>query len=632
MIIPYPILDQINTPQDLRRLAEDKLPQLAEEIRQFTIDSVARTGGHLGASLGVVELTIALHYVFNTPDDRLIWDVGHQSYPHKILTGRKDRLHTLRQRHGLAGFTRRGESIYDPFGTGHSSTSISAALGMALAYRQKELDHHAIAVIGDGALSAGMAFEALNNAGRYEDINLVVILNDNEMSISPNVGALSSYLSRLLSGQAYTRFKGGTKRVLARISQPLLDVARNAEEHMKGILTPGTLFEELGFTYFGPIAGHDFDQLLPTLKNIQKLTGPILLHVVTKKGKGYAPAEANPCTYHGVSPFDRQTGKIQKSNGTPPTYTQVFSDTLIELAQNEPRLLAITAAMPEGTGLSSFQERFPHRFFDVGIAEQHAVTFAAGLACEGFLPVVAIYSTFMQRAYDQIIHDVALQKLPVILILDRAGLVGGDGPTHAGTFDLSYLRAIPGLVVMAPADENELRRMLATACTLEKPVAIRFPRGSALGLPKEPAVPIPEGTGRCLKEGRSVALAVVGYPVHPALQSALILEKEGISVAVYDFRFVKPLDEQLLRLAATFPYLITLEENTIQGGFGGAVLEFLARDGLLDAGLHVRVWGLPDRFIPHGSQNGLRAEVGLTAEGIAGRIRELLSASLKSSV
>lgn len=619
-------LEQINDPRALRKLTEEELPAVAEAVREFTIDAVAKTGGHLGASLGVVELTIALHYVFDTPEDRLVWDVGHQSYPHKILTGRRQQLHTLRQRHGLSGFTKRSESIYDPFGTGHSSTSISAALGMAMANLALDNKRKSIAIIGDGAMSAGMAFEALNNAGRYKDgLDLIVILNDNEMSISPNVGALSSYLSRILSGPMYTRLKGGTGKVLGKISTPLLGAARRAEEHVKGMLTPGTLFEELGFDYFGPVNGHDFGQLLPTLRNIKALKGPILLHVVTQKGKGFIPAEANPCTYHGVPPFDRQTGAIP-FNGGLPTYTQIFADTLVNLARKNPKIMAITAAMPEGTGLSEFQKYFPNRFFDVGIAEQHAVTFAAGLACEGFIPVVAIYSTFLQRCYDQIIHDVVLQKLPVVFVLDRAGLVGPDGPTHAGTFDLSFLRAIPDLVLMAPADENELRCMLATAIELGKPVAIRYPKGVALGLESQAIEPFPIGVGRTLREGTQVALAVVGSLVTPALKAAEILAKENISVKVCDFRFIKPLDEQLLRKAAQLPYLATLEENSLCGGFGAAVLEFLARDGMLDNGMKVRNWGLPDRFIPQGDHKVLLAELQLDSVGIADRIRQWVSA------
>ena len=617
-------LEQIDDPQALRTLSEEELPNVAEAVRTLTINTVSKTGGHLGASLGVVELTIALHYIFDTPRDRLIWDVGHQSYPHKIVTGRRDRMHTLRQQKGLSGFTNRSESPYDPFGAGHSSTSISAALGMALANRHMNNKHWAIAIIGDGAMSAGMAFEALNNAGRYkDDVNLIVILNDNEMSISPNVGALSAYLNRILSGRMYTKLKDGTGKVLGKISTPLLDAARRAEEHVKGMLIPGTFFEELGFDYFGPINGHDFGQLLPTLRNIKELEGPILLHVVTKKGKGFPRAEANPCTYHGVSPFNLETGIIV-SNGGPPTYTQIFSDTMIELARKNPKIMAVTAAMPEGTGLSEFQEYFPDRFFDVGIAEQHAVTFAAGLACEGYIPVVAIYSSFFQRCYDQVVHDVVLQKLPVVFMLDRAGLVGADGATHAGTFDLTFLRAIPDLVIMAPADENELRRMLTTAIGLGKPVVIRYPRGSTLGLEIEPAEPIPIGVARTLKEGNQVSLLAVGSQVHPALAAANLLEKEGISVAVYDFRSVKPLDEQLLRKAAEKPFLATLEENTLCGGFGGAVLEFLAKDDLLNKGMKIQNWGLPDRFIPQGSQNQLRADLGLDANGIADKVRKLV--------
>ncbi|MBF0610802.1 MAG: 1-deoxy-D-xylulose-5-phosphate synthase [Magnetococcales bacterium] len=619
------LLESINDPAAIRRLPEAELIRLAEEVRQCTIDTVSQTGGHLGASLGVVELTIALHHVFNTPHDRLIWDVGHQSYPHKIITGRRQKMATLRQRDGISGFTRREESPYDPFGAGHSSTSISAGLGMALASRQQGQRRKVIAVIGDGALTAGMAFEALNNAGQHALCDLIVVLNDNEMSISPNVGAISAYLSRILSGRFYTRLRGGTERVLSRISEPLKEAARKAEEHMKGFLTPGTLFEELGFTYFGPIDGHDFGQLLPTLNNIKELNGPILLHVVTKKGKGFPPAEANPCTYHGVAPFDRDTG-VLPTNGGKPSYTQVFADTLVELAMANPRIAAITAAMPEGTGLNHFQSRFPSRFFDVGIAEQHAVTFAAGMACEGLIPVVAIYSTFLQRAYDQIIHDVALQNLPVIFALDRAGLVGADGPTHAGAFDISFLRTVPNLVFMAPADENELRHMLATAVTLEKPVAIRYPRGSVVGLPPEAMKPIPVGVGRRLKSGQHAAIASVGHLTHHALQAASLLEKQGISVAVYDFRYIKPLDENLLREAASLPLLVTLEENNVAGGFGSAVLESLAKDGRLDRGLRVRQLGLPDQFIHQGTQNELRQELGLHPEGIAQTLQQLLSA------
>ncbi|HIJ83139.1 MAG: 1-deoxy-D-xylulose-5-phosphate synthase [Magnetococcales bacterium] len=622
----YPILKKIDTPSALRDLTQDELIRLAEEVREFTIDCVSRTGGHLGASLGVVELTIALHRVFNTPKDRLIWDVGHQSYPHKILTGRREQMSSLRQRGGLSGFTHRGESPYDPFGTGHSSTSISAALGFAIANRLSGGDRWAIAVIGDGAMSAGMAFEALNNAGQYKnELDLLVVLNDNEMSISRNVGALSAYLSRILSGPVYTRLKGGTGKVLGAISLPLLDAARRAEEHMKGMLIPGTLFEELGMKYFGPINGHDFRQLLPTLKNIRDLKGPLLLHVVTRKGKGFPPAEVNPCTYHGVSPFDRSKG-VLPSNGVKPTYTQVFSETLIQLAKANPKICAITAAMPEGTGLSAFHEQFPHRFFDVGIAEQHAVTFAAGLACEGYVPVVAIYSSFMQRAFDQTAHDVVLQQLPVVFALDRAGIVGEDGPTHAGFYDLTFLRSLPNLVIMAPADENQLRHMLLTAVNLGKPVAIRYPRGAALNLdpPQEPEE-IVIGSGRILCEGDQVSILAVGAVVFPSLQAAEKLRAEGIRVGVYDLRFVKPLDELLIRRAvASAPIVLTVEENTVCGGAGAAILEFLAADGALDRGLKIRNLGVPDRIIPHGPTTLLRNELKLDTDGIMGVVRNLL--------
>ncbi|MBF0195262.1 MAG: 1-deoxy-D-xylulose-5-phosphate synthase [Magnetococcales bacterium] len=619
------LLKSIESPFDLRRLKEDELPKLSDQVRDLTIDSVSKTGGHLGASLGVVELTIALHYTFDTPEDILIWDVGHQSYPHKILTGRQDKMHTLRQEGGISGFTKRSESSYDPFGAGHSSTSISAALGFAIANRNLKEDRWAIAIIGDGAMSAGMAFEALNNAGSFDsDLKLLVILNDNEMSISPNVGALSASLSRMLSGQVYTKLKDGTGKMLGKISMPLLDAARKAEEHVKGMLIPGTFFEELGFDYFGPVDGHDFSQLLPTLNNIKQLDGPVLLHVVTKKGKGFAPAEANPCTYHGVSPFDRNKG-VLPTNGKKASYTNIFSDTLIELAQKNNKIMAITAAMPEGTGLNEFQKRFPDRFFDVGIAEQHAVTFAAGLACNGHIPVVAIYSTFLQRAFDQVAHDVVLQDLPVIFALDRAGLVGADGATHAGVLDLTFLRSLPGLTIMAPADENELRHMLATAVEMEKPVAIRYPRGNALGLAQETPTPIPLGQGRTITTGTDISLVGVGYPSHQAQLAAKELEKEGISVGVYDMRFVKPLDSQLLRVAATTaPIVLTLEESSLCGGFGAAVLEFYARDGMLDSGLKIRNLGIPDRHIPHGEQSSQRNKLGLDCAGIVHMVRELI--------
>ncbi|ABK43566.1 1-deoxy-D-xylulose-5-phosphate synthase [Magnetococcus marinus MC-1] len=618
------LLSTIDSPKALRQLNEAKLPQVAQEMRDHIIECVSQSGGHLGASLGVVELTIALHYVFNTPDDRLVWDVGHQSYGHKVLTGRRDQLASIRQRHGLSGFTKRSESPYDPFGTGHSSTSISAAMGMARAAKANGIQRKAVAVIGDGAMGAGMAFEALNHAGHdNHDLDLVVVLNDNEMSISPNVGALSSYLNRMLSGGAYNAFRDGTGKVLKTISRSMWDAAKKAEEHVKGLVMPGTLFEELGFTYFGPINGHDFDALLPTLRNVQKLGGPILLHVITKKGKGFPPAEEHPCTYHGVAPFDKDTGIIQSSSGGT-SYTKVFAQELCALAEQNPHIHAITAAMREGTGLNLFEKRFPERFHDVGIAEQHAVTFAAGLATEGILPVVAIYSTFMQRAYDQLIHDVALQDLPVIFALDRAGLVGADGATHAGAYDLSYLRTVPGMTIMAPADENELRHMLHTAVALNKPVALRYPRGTALGLPPEPPHVLEIGRGRTLRKGEHAAILAVGQPVHPALEAAAILEQQGISVSVYDARFVKPLDQRLLQEVAMHGVVLVVEENAVQGGFGSAVLESLSNQGALDRGLKIRCMGIPDRYIPHGTQKELRGEIGLDAVGIATTLKELL--------
>ncbi|MEG3639026.1 1-deoxy-D-xylulose-5-phosphate synthase [Magnetococcus sp. PR-3] len=618
------LLSTIESPQDLRQLGEATLPQVAQEMRDHIIECVSQSGGHLGASLGVVELTLALHYIFNTPDDRLVWDVGHQSYGHKVLTGRRDQLSSIRQRHGLSGFTKRSESPFDPFGTGHSSTSISAAMGMARASKANGSTRKAVAVIGDGAMGAGMAFEALNHAGHdNKDLDLVVVLNDNEMSISPNVGALSSYLNRMLSGGAYNAFRDGTGKVLKTISQSVWDAAKKAEEHVKGMVMPGTLFEELGFTYFGPIDGHDFDTLLPTLRNVQKLGGPILLHIITKKGKGFTPAEEHPCTYHGVAPFDKDTGAIQAgSNGD--SYTKVFAQELCKLAENNPEIHAITAAMREGTGLNLFEKQFPERFHDVGIAEQHAVTFAAGLATENLLPVVAIYSTFMQRAYDQLIHDVALQDLPVIFALDRAGLVGADGATHAGAYDLSFLRAVPGMIIMAPADENELRHMLHTAVALKKPVALRYPRGSAMGLEVEPPQVLELGKGRCLRKGHQAAILAVGQPVHPAMEAAELLEQEGISTSVYDARFVKPLDHAMLQEVAMHDVILVVEENAVQGGFGSAVLEFFSSQGALDKGLKIRCIGIPDRYIPHGTQGQLRGEIGLDAKGIAATLQELL--------
>src|SRR4051794_2710720 len=555
----YDLLKTIDDPAALRRLDRRQLQPLADELRAFVLHSVAQTGGHLSSNLGTVELTIALHYVFDTPRDRIVWDVGHQTYSHKILTGRRARMDTLRQWQGIAGFPRRDESEYDTFGTAHSSTSISAALGMAVASQLAGDDRRAVAVIGDGAMTAGMAFEALNNAGAM-DANLLVILNDNDMSISENVGALNNYLARLMSGRFYAAARKAGEKVLRAIP-PMLDFARRAEEHMKGMVTPGTLFEEFGFNYIGPIDGHDLDVLVPTLINLKKLDGPQFLHVVTRKGKGYVPAEDDPILYHGVSKFDPRAGILSKPPAKP-TYTQIFGDWLCDMAALDERLIAVTPAMREGSGLVGFSQKFPDRYFDVGIAEQHAVTFAAGLACEGLKPVVAIYSTFLQRAYDQLIHDVAIQNLPVVFAIDRGGLVGADGPTHHGAFDLTYLRCIPSLTVMTPSDENECRQMLYTAFQMNTPAAVRYPRGAGPGTPLEAMHALALGRGRVLRRGRRVALLAFGSMVKPALEAA-----EGLDATVADMRFVKPLDEGMVaELAHSHDFLVTLEENVIEGG------------------------------------------------------------------
>ncbi len=604
---PYALLERVNTPDDLRELAENELAELATELRRFLIETVSKTGGHLAAGLGTVELTIALHYVYDTPRDRLVWDVGHQAYPHKVLTGRRSRMGTLRQKNGLSGFLRRDESVYDTFGAGHSSTSISAALGMAVAAARQGLDHKVAAVIGDGALSAGMAYEALNNAGDM-DADLLVVLNDNDMSISPNVGAMSNYLARILSGRFFTTVREGSKSVLSTVP-PMLHLAKRAEEHMKGMVMPSTLFEELGFHYFGPIDGHDLPTLVKTLRNLRKQKGPRFLHVVTRKGKGYEPAEADPCVYHGVTPFDPATGKIEKKpTGT--TYTQVFGDWLCDMGLKDERLVGITPAMREGSGLVEFSKRFPGRYFDVGIAEQHAVTFAGGLACEGLKPVVAIYSTFLQRAYDQVIHDICLQNLPVLFAIDRAGLVGADGATHAGAFDISFLRCVPNMVVMAPADENECRAMLTTGFQHDGPAAVRYPRGSGPGAKVQQAlVPLPLGKGEIRRKGRAIAILAFGGPLAAALAAG-----EALNATVANMRFVKPLDEALVaELARTHQLLVTVEENVISGGAGSAVNEFLAAAGLVPSVLNL---GLPDRFVEHGDPKELLAECGLDAEGI----------------
>ncbi|MGA7801387.1 MAG: 1-deoxy-D-xylulose-5-phosphate synthase [Gammaproteobacteria bacterium] len=608
------LLARVNSPADLRTLAESDLEPLARELRSFLVDSVSRTGGHLAAGLGTVELTVALHYVFNTPDDRLVWDVGHQSYPHKILTGRRERMDTIRQHGGLAGFPRRAESPYDAFGVGHSSTSISAALGMAIAAARHGSERRAVAIIGDGAMTAGEAFEALNHAGDLS-ANLLVVLNDNEMSISPNVGALSSYLARVLSGRMYSTVREGSKKVLKNMP-PVWELARRAEEHVKGMVVPGTLFEEMGFNYIGPMDGHDLPGLVRTLRNLKALKGPQLLHVVTRKGKGYPPAEANPCAYHGVSRFDPKTGKSEGGGGGGPTYTQVFSDWVCDMADTDGELVAITPAMREGSGLVRFSERFPDRYFDVGIAEQHSLTLAAGMACDGLRPVVAIYSTFLQRAYDQLIHDIALQNLPVTFAIDRGGLVGPDGPTHAGSFDLSYLRCLPNMVVMAPADENECRQMLTTAYRLGTPAAVRYPRGKGPGVSvRNDLESLPVGRAQVRREGRGVALLAFGSMVAPALEAG-----EQLDATVVNMRFIKPLDEeQVLALADRHELLVTVEENAVAGGAGSAVGECLARHGRTAAILHL---GLADRFLEHGSREELLSESGLDSAGILRAVRD----------
>ena len=620
----YPLLETINDPTDLRALTKQQLVQLATELRGFLIESVARTGGHLAANLGTVELALALHYVFDTPHDRLVWDVGHQSYPHKILTGRREAMARLRQHSGIAGFPRRSESPYDVFGVGHSSTSVSAALGMAMAAGAAGDTNKTVAVIGDGAMTAGMAFEALNHAGDL-DADLLVILNDNEMSISRNVGGLSRYLGKILSGRFYASMREGGKKVLSAVPS-VMELARRAEEHMKGMVVPGTLFEELGFNYIGPIDGHDLPQLVRTLRNVRELEGPRFLHVVTQKGKGYAPAEDNPCAFHGVSKFDPASGPQTSKTPGAPTYTEVFGDWICDRAEGDPRLFAITPAMREGSGLVQFSDKFPQRFTDVGIAEQHAVTLAAGMACAGMKPVLAIYSTFLQRGYDQFIHDVALQNLPVMLAVDRAGLVGPDGPTHAGSFDLSYLRCIPNIVVMAPADENECRQMLDTAYEIDGPSAVRYPRGRGPGVPvSEHQEPIEIGRAQVRRRGRGVALLAFGSMVARAASVA-----DALDATLINMRFVKPLDRQAVLAAADeHALLVTLEENVIAGGAGSAVAELLHYEGLTTDILHL---GLPDHFVEHGTPDEQLAECGLDFDGIVAAIRARLPAESKEAV
>ena len=607
------LLNAIRDPFDLRKLERKQLRPLADELRAFILESVAKTGGHLSSNLGTVELTVALHYVFDTPKDRLVWDVGHQTYAHKILTGRRTGMAKLRMQGGIAGFPRRDESPYDTFGTAHSSTSISAALGMAIAAKQKGEDRHTIAVVGDGAMTAGMAFEALNNAGVL-GANLLVVLNDNDMSISRPVGALRNYLARLMSGPLYSTVRGTGDRML-RGTPTLHEFAKRWEEHMKGMVTPGTLFEEFGFNYIGPIDGHDTEALIATLANIKKLRGPQFLHVVTKKGKGYVPAEEDPILYHGPGKFDPAVGIVSKPS-TKPTYSQIFGDWLCDMAKLDRRLIGITPAMREGSGMVKFSEQYPDRYFDVGIAEQHAVTFAAGLACEGMKPVVAIYSTFLQRAYDQVIHDVVLQNLPVVFAIDRAGLVGADGPTHAGSFDYSFLRCLPNTTVMAPADENECRQMLFTAFSLNTQSAVRYPRGSGPGVAIEPTMrAVPIGKGEIQRDGRRIALLAFGSMLKPALDAA-----EELNATVANMRFVKPLDDELvMKLALSHDLLVTLEENTIQGGAGSAIVESLLKQNVTT---NVMQLGLPDRFIDHGDPTAMLIECGLDKAGIVASVSE----------
>ena len=608
----YPLLTRVNEPADLRQLERSQLRALADEVRAYIIDSVSKTGGHLSSNLGTVELTVALHYVFNTPEDRLVWDVGHQTYPHKILTGRRQRMASLRQFGGLSGFPQRAESLHDSFGTAHSSTSISAALGMALAARLKGEDRHAVAIIGDGALTAGMAFEALNNAG-VADCNLLVVLNDNDMSISPPVGALNRYLAQLMSGKFYATAKNVGKSVL-KGAPPLFELAKRLEEQAKGLVVPATLFEKFGFNYIGPIDGHDLESLIPTLENIKLLKGPQFLHVVTKKGQGYKLAEADPVAYHGPGKFDPAVGLQKSSTPAKQTFTQVFGQWLCDMAAHDPRLVAITPAMREGSGLVAFEKRFPTRYFDVGIAEQHAVTFAAGLACEGLKPVVAIYSTFLQRAYDQLIHDVAIQNLPVVFALDRAGLVGADGATHAGAYDIAFLRCIPNISLACPADENECRQLLSSAFEQNHPVAVRYPRGAGAGVVPQPGLDsLPFGKGEIRRQGQGVAILAFGTLLYPALEAA-----QALGATVVNMRWAKPLDtELLLQVAAQHQGLVTVEDGAVMGGAGSAVSEALQAAGVAIPLLQL---GFKDAFIEHGDPVQLMALQGLDAAGIQASI------------
>ena len=623
--INTPILNSINYPADLRALPESQLEPLAVEIREFLLHWASQNSGHFAASLGAVELTIALHYLYNTPDDRLVWDVGHQAYVHKVLTGRRDQLHSIRKSGGLAPFPKRDESEYDTFGVGHSSTSISGALGMAIASQLTGAERKAVAIIGDGSMTAGLAFEALNHAGDLGS-NLLVILNDNNMSISPNVGALSNRFAQILSGKLYTSVRKTGKKVLSKMP-PAWEIARRAEEHIKGLIIPGTLFEEFGFNYIGPIDGHDLPTLLETIRNIQKLEGPQFLHVITKKGKGYAPAEEDPVKYHAVTPFDPNKGMVSSKKASGPTFSKVFGEWICDMARKDERLVAITPAMREGSGLVQFEQEFPERYFDVAIAEQHSVTVAAGMACDGLKPVVAIYSTFLQRAYDQVIHDVVNQKLPVLFAIDRAGLVGADGPTHNGSYDLAYLRTLPDMVVMAPADENECRQMLYTGFTLDQPAAVRYPRGTGAGVEVEKEMKaLPVGKAEIRRKGKRIAILAFGTLLTPCLEAG-----KELDATVVNMRFIKPIDEELiLEMARTYDLLVTVEENVVQGGAGSAVNEVLAHHAIPH---FIANYGLPDRLIQHGSQDDMLEDAGLTKEGIQTFIEQHMQmAGLASSV
>ncbi|HCV42778.1 MAG TPA: 1-deoxy-D-xylulose-5-phosphate synthase [Bacteroidetes bacterium] len=626
----YPYLDKVNLPADIRKLSVAELKWLCADVRNMLIDVVSKTGGHLGAGLGSVELAVALHYAFNTPYDKLVWDVGHQAYPHKILTGRKDRLHTIRQYGGISGFLKRTESEYDTFGAGHASTAISAALGMVAAREQMNETYKVVAIVGDGSMTGGMAYEGMNNAGIMKK-DMIVVLNDNNMSIAPNVWAISNYFTQIISNPSYNRFKSNVYNLTGKLDvwgDRLRHVASRLEEGIKVVITPGMLFEALGFRYFGPINGHNVSQLVNIFQHVRDYHGPILVHVNTQKGKGYKPAEEDVQKLHGVTPFDKVTGVSAKKTESAPAYTKVFGSALVELARQNSKIVAITAAMPDGTGLDQLQQTFPDRFFDVGIAEQHAVTFAGGLATQGCIPVVAVYSSFLQRAFDQLIHDVALQHLHVVFVLDRAGIVGADGPTHHGSFDLTYLRLIPGMVVMSPKDENELRDMLYTAVSYEHgPIALRYPRGNGIGVPlKRNFDLIPIGKGEVVREGHDVALVAVGLMVSYAVQAAELLQREGLSAEVVNMRFIKPLDGALLdTLAKRFTHIVTLEDSVVTGGMGSGVAEYYAAKGT--TAVRLKIHGIPDRFVDHGAPAELHRDIALDPPGIVNVVREFLASS-----